>query len=141
MVVHGEAGVGKTRLVREVCGALGAEIQVLWGTCVHFGEASVPFAPVIGALQSWLAQVNAQERAEVLSGAGELGRVLPALAGAHSAESGRLLPLIDLVVNRIAAHWPTVSPAARPTSRCWPAWPPNTVSNPRCLPARSRSTT
>ncbi|WP_371402611.1 ATP-binding protein [Kribbella sp. NBC_00662] len=36
LVVHGDAGVGKTRLVREVCGALGADSQVLWGTCVHY---------------------------------------------------------------------------------------------------------
>ncbi|WP_132298253.1 AAA family ATPase [Kribbella sp. VKM Ac-2568] len=108
VMVHGEAGAGKTRLVREVCDAFGAEIQVLWGTCVHFGEASVPFAPVTGALQSWLAQADAQERAEVLAGADELGTVLPALGDASPGEPGRLLPLIDLVVNRIADRRPTV---------------------------------
>lgn len=106
VIVHGEAGAGKTRLVREVCDALG--VEVLWGTCVHFGEASVPFAPVAGALQSWLAHADAQERAEVLAGAGELGTVLPALGGARSSEPGQLLPLIDLVVNRIADRRPVV---------------------------------
>ena len=130
VVVHGEAGAGKTRLVREVCGNLangGAEsepagnltdggvqsasaerLQVLWGTCVHFGEASVPFAPVTGAIQSWLSQADDQARTDVLAGAGELVTVLPVLGGAGSGEPGRLLPLIDLVFNRIADRRPTV---------------------------------
>ncbi len=107
VVVHGEAGAGKTRLVREVCGEL-TDVQVLWGTCVHFGEASVPFAPVTGAIQSWLAQADAQVRSEVLAGAGELATVLPALGGTGSGEPGRLLPLIDLVFNRLADRRPTV---------------------------------
>lgn len=87
VVVHGEAGAGKTRLVREVCGEL-TDVQVLWGTCVHFGEASVPFAPVTGAIQSWLAQADAQVRSEVLAGAGELATVLPALGGTGSVNRG-----------------------------------------------------
>jgi hypothetical protein len=32
VVLHGEAGAGKTQLVREVCAALGADFRVLWGT-------------------------------------------------------------------------------------------------------------
>nr|WP_158292856.1 MULTISPECIES: ATP-binding protein [Kribbella] len=108
VMVHGEAGAGKTRMVRDVCTGLGDEAQVLWGTCVHFGEASVPFAPVIGALQGWLAQTDAAIRAEVLSGAGELGTLLPALGNERSSEPGRLLPLIDSVFNRLAGRAPTV---------------------------------
>lgn len=108
VVVHGEAGAGKTRLVREVCDALDGDWQVLWGSCVHFGEASVPFVPVTGAVQSWLAQADSQARAEVLAGADELNAVLPALGGIGIGEPGRLLPLIDLVFNRIAARRPTV---------------------------------
>ncbi|WP_166665482.1 helix-turn-helix transcriptional regulator [Kribbella caucasensis] len=104
VVVHGEAGVGKTRLVREVCEGLGDETEVLWGSCVHFGEASVPFAPVIGALQAWLARTDAATRAEVLAGAGDLAVLLPAmgLGDTPTGQPGRLLPLIDLVVNRLA---------------------------------------
>ena len=108
VVVHGEAGAGKTRLVRDTCDSMDANIQVLWGTCVHFGEASVPFAPVTGAIQSWLARADARTRAEVLAGAGELGTLLPSLGGATSGEPGRLLPLIDLVLNRIADRRPAV---------------------------------
>ena len=108
VIVHGEAGVGKTRLVREVCESLGTEAQVLWGTCVHFGEASVPFAPVTGALQNWLARADTATSAEVLSGAGELGVLLPSLSNARTSEPNRLLPLIDLVFNRLAERQPTV---------------------------------
>lgn len=108
VVVQGEAGIGKTRLVREACDALAPEAQVLWGTCVHFGEASVPFAPVTGALRGWLARADDAVRTAVMSGAGELGTLLPALGGERTAEPGRLLPLIDLVFNRLADRAPTV---------------------------------
>ncbi|WP_165553778.1 helix-turn-helix transcriptional regulator [Kribbella capetownensis] len=106
MVVHGEAGVGKTRLVQEVCGD--PELLVLWGSCVHFGGASVPYAPVIGVLQDWLVQADAAERAAVLTGADELSSLLPALGGLPSTPTARLIPLIDLVLNRIADRHRTV---------------------------------
>lgn len=108
VVLEGEAGVGKTWMVRQVCDGLGGETQVLWGTCVHFGQASVPFAPVIGALQMWLTRADATARAEVFAGAGELGILSPALGDVRMGEPGRLLPLVDLVFNRIADLAPTV---------------------------------
>jgi DNA-binding CsgD family transcriptional regulator/tetratricopeptide (TPR) repeat protein len=100
VVVRGEAGVGKTRLVREVCAD--SDLLVLWGSCVHFGGASVPYAPVIGILQDWLLTADPAERAQVLAGADELGSLLPGMAGAHGVSAGRLVPLVDLVLNRIA---------------------------------------
>ncbi|HEU4948661.1 MAG TPA: AAA family ATPase [Kribbella sp.] len=106
VVVHGEAGVGKTRLVRELCGERG--IQVLWGTCVHFGNASVPFAPIAGALQDWLTEADQTERDEVLAGIDELSTLLPSLGIARTTDAGRLLPLVDLVLHRIAERRTTV---------------------------------
>lgn len=105
-VVHGEAGVGKTRLVQEVCAD--PKLLVLWGSCVHFGGASVPYAPIIGVLQDWLAQAGAAEQAEVLAGAEELSSLLPALGSSQSTPTARLVPLIGLVLNRIADHHRTV---------------------------------
>jgi len=107
VVVHGEAGVGKTRLVREVCGGLNPSGLVLWGCCVRFGAASVPFAPVIGILHSWLAQTDPAEHAEVLSGLDELDALLPQ-AGSRDTGPGRLLPSIDTAINRITERHPTV---------------------------------
>ncbi len=91
-----------------MCDGLGADFQVLWGTCVHFGEASVPFAPVSGALQSWLERADAPTQAEVFSGAGELGMLLPAMGDARMGEPGRLLPQINLVFNRLIGKAPAV---------------------------------
>jgi DNA-binding NarL/FixJ family response regulator len=108
MVVHGEAGVGKTLLIRKTCEGLGDGTQVLWGTCVHFGEATVPFGPVAGALQAWRAQADEKARMDVLSGANDLGTLLPALNGAGTTEPGQLLPLIDTVLNRLADRAPTI---------------------------------
>jgi DNA-binding CsgD family transcriptional regulator/tetratricopeptide (TPR) repeat protein len=108
VVIEGEAGVGKTRLVRQVCDGLGDGIHVLWGTCVHFGQATVPYAPLTSALKPWLARTDAATRRKVLTGADELGSILPALGDVRTTESGRLLPLLDLVFNRIAETAPTV---------------------------------
>lgn len=56
IVVHGEAGVGKTRLVREVVGEAATDhgVEVLWGTCVSFGASALPFAPLRAALRARL---------------------------------------------------------------------------------------
>ena len=105
-VVHGEAGVGKTRLIREVCAD--PDLLVLWGSCVHFGGASVPYAPIIGILQDWLASADAAEQAEVLANADELGTLLPGIGGSRGALTGRLVPVVDLVLNRIADRHRTV---------------------------------
>ena len=106
LVVHGEAGVGKTRLVREASND--PDLLVLWGSCVHFGGASVPYAPIIGVLQNWLAQAAPAERTEVLAGVDELSTLLPMLGTAPIAATDRLIPLIDLVLNRIAERHRTV---------------------------------
>jgi DNA-binding CsgD family transcriptional regulator len=89
---------------------LGNDTEVLWGGCVHFGEASVPFAPVASALQAWLARADAAARTEVFAGAEDLGTLLPALStGDHRpSQPGRLLALIDMVLNRLAERKPTV---------------------------------
>lgn len=106
LVVHGEAGVGKTRLLQEVCAD--PDLLVLWGSCVRFGGASVPYAPIIGVLQDWLAVADPAEQAAVLADADELGSLLPGIGGSHGALTGRLVPVVDLVLNRIADRHRTV---------------------------------
>ena len=110
VLVHGEAGVGKTRLVRQVTEhfrTLGHE--VLWGTCVHFGAASVPFAPVVQALDSWALRVEPAIRSALLEGCDELSILLPSLGMRTSdVPASRLLPVVDRVVQRIVDRQPTV---------------------------------
>jgi DNA-binding CsgD family transcriptional regulator len=106
IVIHGEAGIGKTRLTREICGD--QQLAVLWGSCVHFGGASVPFAPITGILQDWLVRADEAERTELLSGTDGLTTLLPSLGTADGTDTTRLPMLVDLVLNRIAARRPTI---------------------------------
>ncbi len=82
LVVHGEAGVGKTRLVREVLADRDA--RVLRGTCVHFGASTLPFAPLVVALRPWLPGVD------------------------DDLEQARLIPVLDATLERLAAETPTI---------------------------------
>ena len=87
VVVSGDAGVGKSRLVEELMrtarddGAL-----VLLGRCVDVGEGELAYAPIAGALRSLAAQIEEAELEAVLGPArGELARLVPELAGPDSA--------------------------------------------------------
>ncbi|MFG1623451.1 AAA family ATPase [Kribbella sp. NPDC049227] len=106
IVIHGEAGIGKTRLAHEVCGD--SHLNVLWGSCVHFGGASVPFAPITGALRDWLGRADDDEKAETLAGTDGLNALLPSLGVSAGVDTTRLPMLVDLVLNRIAVRRPTV---------------------------------
>ena len=87
VVVHGEAGVGKTRLVREAVDVAAVELgaTVAWGTCVQFGASTLQYAPMLHALRDVLP---------------------PSPAGSSSAV--RMLPLIDAAVNAATAQQPMV---------------------------------
>jgi AAA ATPase domain len=76
---------------------------------VHFGAASVPFAPVVQALDHRAQEVERGVRSSVLEGADELSKLLPSMAvGSADVPSSRLLPVVDRVVQRIATGQPTV---------------------------------
>src|SRR3712207_6543797 len=61
VVIAGEAGVGKTRLVLEtVIRAQRRRVRVLTGACVEIGGDAVPFAPLVDALRS-LARTTPEE--------------------------------------------------------------------------------
>jgi predicted ATPase len=49
VLVAGDAGIGKTRLVREFTAA--AEATVLWGDCVPMQAGELPYAPFTAALR------------------------------------------------------------------------------------------
>jgi len=53
VLVGGEAGVGKTRLLSEVAGRAADDgARVLWGECVGLEEAAIPLLPVTEALSA-----------------------------------------------------------------------------------------
>jgi DNA-binding CsgD family transcriptional regulator/tetratricopeptide (TPR) repeat protein len=119
VMVGGEAGVGKTRLVDELGGlARRRKVRVLVGGCVPLGGEGVPFAPVTAALRGLVGELDAAEVAVVAGPAREeLRRLLPDVAwggeptadgGPSGAAPGRLFELLMGVVERLAGTAPLV---------------------------------
>ncbi|MFI1094964.1 ATP-binding protein [Streptomyces sp. NPDC020917] len=81
-LLTGEAGVGKTRLAREVARrAAGSAHAVLWGGG-HDAEGHTPYGAFAEALDGWLAGRDTGERALVGAEHPELAAFLPALGRA-----------------------------------------------------------
>src|SRR5262245_49902739 len=117
VVVGGEAGVGKTRLVEQLAATASQEgVRVLGGGCVPLGEEGLPFAPVIEALRGLADQLDPAELAAVAGPAQpELARLLPDLAWGGDAAAGtavagagqgQLFERLLGVVQRLAASAP-----------------------------------
>lgn len=100
VLVHGEPGVGKTRLVSAMTehARLGGH-AVLWGRCLRFGAASSPYLPFVAAFEGGLADglpVDAGDL-QVLYGAAETAQPVP--RGIH---------VVDRVVARLVEQGPVV---------------------------------
>lgn len=54
VVVRGEAGIGKTRLVTGACRSA-TGMQVLWGRCLQLDTFTLPYLPFVSALAGWRA--------------------------------------------------------------------------------------
>ena len=53
VLVAGEAGIGKSRLISEIAGRAERErMAVVVGECLPLGDGEMPYAPVVGALRS-----------------------------------------------------------------------------------------
>ncbi|MEV4439147.1 ATP-binding protein, partial [Streptomyces sp. NPDC049577] len=109
LLVGGEAGVGKTRLVEEflaTAAASGAVTAV--GGCVEIGADGLPFAPVSTALRSLHAQLGDDLAHAAAGQEGELARLLPEL-GETTRESrdedsrARLFELTARLLERLTA--------------------------------------
>jgi DNA-binding CsgD family transcriptional regulator/tetratricopeptide (TPR) repeat protein len=107
--VHGEAGVGKTRLVRRVCDeASGKGFVVLWGQCVRFGAVNSPYLPLVSALEGWVETANAEELAEIIEAVDGAAELLPSFSGHASERPTWLLAVVEGLVAAIASRHPTV---------------------------------
>ena len=81
VLLGGEAGVGKTRLVAELEGrCANDDVRVLGGGCVPVGSGALPYSPIVQALRALLADLGADRLRELAGPAWpELARLLPAL--------------------------------------------------------------
>src|SRR5215211_225759 len=88
VVVAGEAGVGKTRLVAQLLGeAAGRGAVALTGGCLDVGEGVLAYAPLVEALRPLPSVTEPAELERVLGGArAELARLVPELGS--PAEAG-----------------------------------------------------
>lgn len=79
VLVGGEAGVGKTRLVEEAAeGAREAGQIVLVGGCLNISEDAAPLAPFVEALRTLIGAMSPTELEEVIGPASEvIGLILP----------------------------------------------------------------
>jgi predicted ATPase len=107
--VHGEAGVGKTRLVRAACddAALNGA-AVLWARCVRFGAVDTPYVALVSALEGWLDTAEAAERSAVLAAVPAAAELLPSLGGQPTRSRTGLLPVLDGLVQALVSLRPTV---------------------------------
>ena len=85
VLVTGEAGIGKTRVVEEVIGAPGTP-RVSWGRCREGGGAPA-FWPWLEALRPVIAATPRERLREALGfGGAELARLVPELADLRAAD-------------------------------------------------------
>lgn len=116
VLLGGDAGVGKSRVLAEVAGQAGGDgVRVLVGRCVDLGDSALPFAPVAQALRALADETGRSRLAQVLGPARrELGRVVPELVDTRrepaeddtEAARGRLFAALLDTFQRVAGERP-----------------------------------
>jgi ATP/maltotriose-dependent transcriptional regulator MalT len=114
VLLGGEAGVGKTRLVAELtthCTSNGT--RVLSGGCVPVGRGTLPYAPIVEALRALLVDLDASAVRELVGPSwSELARLLPALgeldrtSAPEQAGQSRLFELLLGLLGRLSEQAP-----------------------------------
>ncbi|MCU1355669.1 MAG: LuxR family transcriptional regulator [Acidimicrobiales bacterium] len=119
VLLGGEAGVGKSRMVAELGHRVAADDGILViGATPSRGVVAQPFAPLTGALRNLLRALDPEERDRVIGPARtDLARLLPELGPAGnspaafdqlSSEPARLFELVLGVLDRLSARRPAV---------------------------------
>lgn len=118
LLICGEAGVGKSRLVDELARmAADRGFRVLRGACVNLGDGGMPYGPIVEALRGLARDLDPDSLAAVVGPSGpDLARLLPALAPEAAADAtirqewlqARLFEALLGLFQRLAARTPTV---------------------------------
>jgi DNA-binding CsgD family transcriptional regulator/tetratricopeptide (TPR) repeat protein len=116
VLVGGEAGVGKTRLVAELTARCATDgIRVLTGGCVPVGEGALPYAPIVEMLRALLVDLGADAVRGLLGPSWpEVALLLPALGEpdrigmSDQAAQARLFELLLGLLGRLGEQAPLV---------------------------------
>ena len=103
VLLGGDAGIGKTRVVTEL-GAIALEAgrRVLVGHCLDLGDSAMPFQPFVEALST----LEADERAEMLEQSPALASLLASPDSDATGERADILSAVALALDTLAAHRP-----------------------------------
>jgi DNA-binding CsgD family transcriptional regulator/tetratricopeptide (TPR) repeat protein len=114
MLIGGEAGAGKTRLLAEFTAAT-AGARVLAGGCLQLGTDGLPFAPFTAMLRDLVRELGADAVAAMVPGRGtpELARLLPELGEPDGARDpgdarARLFEEVFTLVEHLAEPGPVI---------------------------------
>ena len=109
VLVHGEAGIGKTTLVRSVCEqAKNDGAQVMWGQSLRFGAVEAMYHPLVLALEGWLSEADDAGRASVVDAVPGAALILPSLGASPTPGGSMLMMVVDALLSRVIAQAPTV---------------------------------
>jgi DNA-binding CsgD family transcriptional regulator/tetratricopeptide (TPR) repeat protein len=116
LLIGGEAGVGKTRLLREFAGrALTRNVRIVAGSCVDLGAGDLPYAPLVDALRGLVRDLGV-ERLRDLSGPGfsSLARLAPFLGEAEALHApdpharSRMFEAVLYLLDRLGERTPVL---------------------------------
>ena len=109
VLIHGEAGIGKTALARSACQEVLIEgVQVLWGQCLRFGAVDAVYHPLLLALEGWLRQATFRQRSDLLAAVPPATLLLPSLGAPPTTSATGLMTVVDALVQHVVAQGPTV---------------------------------
>ncbi|WP_271633374.1 helix-turn-helix transcriptional regulator [Solicola gregarius] len=112
VLVGGEAGAGKTRLVSEFADGLADDVRLHTGHCVELGSDGLAYTSLAGVIRSMIAEFGTDSVVRWAgAGAGALSRLIPELElddPATDPGRGRLFEVVTFVLERAAAEHPLV---------------------------------
>ena len=107
VVVGGEAGIGKSRLIAEFAATVPAGTRLMVGHCLELGPDGPPFAPFSTMLRSLVTDLGAEQLADLAGpGRADLAGLAPELGPAAPADPlgrGRLFEAVATLVENLAA--------------------------------------